>query len=321
MSARRACAALLALACTGASVTMPAPWQPATIAMHAIRVGPHSYYVQGALEEATRANQGFIANAGFVVTGDGVVVFDALGSPALGDRLIETIRRITDQPIRRVILSHYHADHFYGMAAFQRIGAEVYAHEAARRYLESPVAAERLAQRRALLGPWLGPDFRLRPPDRWLGEHTTFELGGVQFDVVHVGPAHSPEDVSMRVAPDGVLFAGDVATAGRIPFIGDADTASWLRALEQLRSDPARILVPGHGAATRRAADDLDLTRDYLRYLRDEMGRAVDGFQDFDEAYAHIDWSRFAGVPAFAAANRANAYNVFLQLEQESLRN
>jgi hypothetical protein len=40
----------------------------------------------------------------------------------------------------------------------------------------------------------------------------------------------------------------------------------------------------------------------------------------FDDAYRAIDWSRFARIPAFDAANRGNAYNTYLLLEKESLQ-
>jgi glyoxylase-like metal-dependent hydrolase (beta-lactamase superfamily II) len=134
-----------------------------------------------------------------------------------------------------------------------------------------------------------------------------------------VGPAHSPEDLTLRVEPDSVLFAGDVATAGRIPFVGDADTAAWVRALDLLRSGSVRCLVPGHGPAIDRPDADLSLMRDYLQYLRDQMRQAVDSFVSFDDAYARTDWSRFSRLPAFAAANRGNAYNVYLEIEREVL--
>jgi hypothetical protein len=61
------------------------------------------------------------------------------------------------------------------------------------------------------------------------------------------------------------------------------------------------------------------MTRDYLRFLREQMGHAVQEMQTFDEAYARTDWSRFSGQPAFDAANRRNAYNTYLLLERESL--
>ena len=296
-----------------------ADWAPATVPMPVHQVGPHSWYVQGVLEEASRTNQGFMSNAGFVITPAGVVVFDALGSPALAASLLAEIRRHTDLPVKRVIISHYHADHFYGIPALRAAGAEIWAPATARAYLHSEAAARRLAERRGSLGPWLGTDFSLPLPDRWVADDEHFELGGVQFSLVHVGPGHAPEDWVMKVSPDEVVFGGDTVYAGRVPFVGDADTGAWLHAIDRLLAMPMRVLVPGHGPASVKPREDLSLTRDYLAFLRSEMQRAVAEFQSFDEAYARIDWSRFAHLPTFDAANRANAYNVHLQMEQEAL--
>ena len=291
----------------------------APVAMPAEKIGPHSYYVQGLPGAASRANQGFMSNAGFVVTRAGVVVFDALGTPALARQLLREIRKVTRQPIRRVIVSHWHADHYYGLGVFKQAGAEIWAHEAARPVLGSAAAADRLAQRRELLAPWIGADFQAVPPDLWLVGDTDFKLGGLHFQVRHVGPAHSPEDLALHVVEDGVLFAGDLVFKGRVPFVGEADSHAWLAALDRLLALQPRLLVPGHGAASRTPVADLGLTRDYLHDLRVKMGRAVADFQPFDEAYAAADWSRWADLPAFAAAHRRNAYNTYLLMEKEAL--
>ena len=317
-------AAVLALAVAfgghvATAATPPAAWAPSHVPMPVHKVGPHSYYVQGALQEASHTNEGFIANAGFVITGEGVVVFDSLGSPALADQLIGEIRKRTRQPIKLVIISHDHADHFYGIPAFHRIGAKVWTNVQARAYLESAAAGERLAQRMALLGPWLGPDFKLPLPDRWLDRDVTFRMGQVSFQVRHVGPAHSPEDTAMLVEPDGVLYSGDVVYAGRVPFIGDANTRLWLKAIDRLLAIPARVMVPGHGPASWHPRRDAQLTREYLTFLREQMGKAVQNFETFDQAYAAVDWSRFKAEPTFGVANRRNAYNVYLEMEQEML--
>jgi hypothetical protein len=81
----------------------------------------------------------------------------------------------------------------------------------------------------------------------------------------------------------------------------------------------ARVLVTGHGPHSANPAADLTLTRDYLLYLREQMGKAVEEMVPFDEAYARTDWRRFSKVPAFEAANRINAYGTYLTLERESL--
>ena len=68
-----------------------------------------------------------------------------------------------------------------------------------------------------------------------------------------------------------------------------------------------------------RREPDLQLTREYLIYLRERMGAAVQEFVPFEEAYAETDWSRFSHLPAFNAANRRNAYNTYLLMEREAL--
>ncbi len=283
------------------------------------KIGPHSYYFMGLSGAASRANQGFMSNAGFVVTRDGVVVFDSLGTPALAQKMLAAIRKVTRQPIRRVIVSHWHADHYYGLQVFKDVGAEIWAHQAARPALGSDAAADRLAQRRELLAPWIDDSFRVIPADIWLAGDTDFKLGGLHFRVRHVGPAHSAEDLALYVEEDGVLFAGDLVFKGRVPFIGEADSQAWLSALDRLLALKPRVMVPGHGPASRTPQDDLALTRDYLVDLRDKMGRAVAAFVPFEEAFAATDWSRWSGLPAYAEAHRRNAYNTFLLMERESL--
>ena len=311
---------ILWFVCLIASALQPGYAAEATVAMQAQQVGAHSFYVQGQSGAASAENQGFMSNAGFIVTQDGVVVFDALGTPPLGEKLIAEIRKITAQPIRRVIVSHWHADHYYGLQAFKALGAEVWAHANGRPALATAAAAARLQQRREILSPWIDADFRAVPADRWLSADADFRLGGLTFQLRHVGPAHSAEDLAMYVKEDGVLFAGDLVFRGRVPFVGDADSSAWLAALDRLSALQPRVLVPGHGAASSDPAGDLTLTRDYLRYLRDSMGRAVADLVPFDEAYAATDWRAWEKLPAFAAANRANAFNTYLLMEQEVLR-
>jgi glyoxylase-like metal-dependent hydrolase (beta-lactamase superfamily II) len=283
------------------------------------QVAPRTWFFQGESGMASTQNKGFMSNAGFVVTADGVVVFDALGTPALGRAMLAAIRKITPQPVKRVIVSHYHADHFYGLAAFKDAGAEIWAQRRAQVYLSSGQASERLAQRRLDLFPWVDDKTRIVAPDVWLDGDTDFRLGGVTFQVLYAEGAHSPEDVMMYVVEERVLFAGDLIFAGRVPFVGTADSRGWLKAMDKMIAVKPAIVVPGHGPASTDVARDLVLTRDYLVYLRETMGRAVADLDSFDDAYARTDWSKYKGLPAFEQANRINAYGTYLLLEQEAL--
>lgn len=309
-------ATLLALAAGTASARQ--------MALTAVKISPHVYYFHGHTGMADPANQGFMSNAGFVVTPDGVVVFDALGTPALGAAMVNAIRTVTAQPIRRVIVSHYHADHFYGLQAFKAVGAEIWAHENGRQYLSSDIAPSRLAQRKADLKPWVNDKTRLVPADRWLhfdaGKTIRFVLGGVHFSVIDMSGAHSPEDIMLAVEEDNMLFAGDLFFTGRIPFVGEADSKVWLGALDDMLKIAPAVVVPGHGEMSRAPLKDLQLTRSYLLFLRQAMGDAVADMVPFEEAYRKTDWKAFAAYPAFVQANRINAYQTYLLMERESLQ-
>jgi glyoxylase-like metal-dependent hydrolase (beta-lactamase superfamily II) len=310
---------LLALFCLVFLPTASAGNEVASVPMALVKLGPHSYFVQGQSGAASSANEGFMSNAGFVVTRDGVIVFDALASPPLAQKLVGLIRTVTRQPIRRVIVSHYHADHFYGLQVFKALGAEIWAHRLAEGATRTEEAALRLAQRREALFPWVDEKTQLLEADHFVEGDMDFEMGGLNFALRHVGPAHSSEDLALMVKQDGVLFAGDLVFRGRVPFVGNADSGSWITALDKLIVLKPRVLVPGHGAHSRNPSADLVFTRDYLKFLRTHMGQAARDLVPFEEAYARTDWSKYRTMPAFDEANRTNAYNQYLRLEQEAI--
>ena len=279
------------------------------------RVSNHAYYVEGLFELGTPLNQNFISNAGVVVAPEGVVVIDALGSPALAQRLVDEIAKITDKPIQYVIVTHYHADHVYGLQVFKDLGAKVIAQDKGKLYLTSDTARLRLEVSREELAPWVDDSTRLEAADVWVLNDEQMMLSGWQFDLLKVGPAHTPDDLSVFVPAENVLFAGDLMFQGRIPFVGNADSAGWIKSLDRLLTLSPKVVVPGHGPHSVNPAEDLKFTRDYLQYLRDQMREPAQNLDDFDEAYKNADWSPYESYPLFRAANRMNAYNVFLSIQ------
>lgn len=294
-----------------------APFEPTDVRMELVRLSEHCYYVQGQAGAATD-NQGFISNAGVVITDEGVVVFDALGTPSLGWQLRQKIRQLTDKPVVKVIVSHYHADHIYGLQVFKSEGAEIIAPDGALAYLTDEAAESRLRERRESLFPWVNDDTRLVSPDLINRGSHRFRLGGLSFLVSVIGSAHSHGDQILQVIEDGVLFSGDLIFEGRIPLVAGSHPQAWLEGLETLPTEGLQALVPGHGQASRKPGEAIAFTRDYLRHLHDGMAAAVEDLTPFEEAYAAMDWSAYQHLPAFVA-NRLNAYYVYLGLEAESM--
>ena len=313
---------LLAVAIT--AFAAGAGGQPLPLKLQPKKASERVYYFEGEPAIASSANRAFNSNASFVVTNDGVVVFDTLGTPALGAAIKAAIANVTKQPVRLVIISHFHADHFYGLQSLVGPGVEVWAHASGRETLGSPFTQDRLEQRRRDLWPDVDQDTRLIGATRWLefapSRELAFERGGVRFRLIDVSGAHSAEDLMLWVENDRVLLAGDLYFSGRIPFVGNADSKAWLAAMDRIGPLQPAMVIPGHGSASSNPQPDIDLTREYLRFLREQMGKAVRELVPFDEAYRSVDWARFSKVPAFEAANRINAYGTYLTMEQEALK-
>lgn len=288
------------------------------VLMHLTKVSDHVYYVQGGAGAATD-NHGFISNAAAIVTDDGVILVDTLGTPALSRMFLSKLREVTDQPIKKVIVTHYHADHIYGLQVFEDMGAEVIAPKGADEYLASDNAENLLADRRITLAPWVDEDTRLVQPDRYVEGNETITLGGVDVKIVFNGAAHSVGDQSVIVEPDGVLLMGDLIFQGRIPWVGDANTKVWLERLRELEQGKLTAMIPGHGPMSTKPKEAIALTANYIEFLRENMGNAVEEMLSFEEAYEATDWDEYFSMPAFIEANRRNAYQVYLAMEQESI--
>jgi glyoxylase-like metal-dependent hydrolase (beta-lactamase superfamily II) len=299
------------------SVLAMAEVRAADLPMPLQQVSARTYFVEGQTALGSPENQNFISNAGFVITETSVVVIDALGSPALAERLLTEIRRVTPKPVSHVLVTHYHADHVYGLQVFKKAGATIVAQRSAWAYLGSETAQLRLEASRHDLAPYVDKNTRLVPADRWLEGDDALVIGGVEFRMTAVGPSHTPEDMVIYVPQERVVFTGDIVFQGRIPFVGQADSRHWIVALDKLINIEASTMLPGHGPVSHRPDEDIQLTREYLLFLRNTMGEAAQNLEPFEEAYRKADWSRFKNLPLFGAANRINAFNTYLLMEQE----
>jgi len=292
-----------------------------TVDMKLVKVSEHVYFARGATGVATD-NQGFISNASVIISDSEITVIDTLGSPSLAEQLMSLVREISPLPVKRVIMTHFHADHIYGLQVFEDMGAEIIAPYGVQQYLNSQGAADRLEERRFSLDPWVNENTRLVYPDTTIDKETVINSGNVRLILNYLGKSHSDADLTVLVQPDQVFITGDVIFEGRIPFVGDSDSRAWLETLNAMAEQKdVKALIPGHGGLARNPLKAITLTRDYLAYLRDQLGAGVEEMMTFDEVYNSIDWSRFDKLPAFSVGNRINAYQVFLSLEKEMLEN
>ncbi len=295
------------------------------------KIAENVYGVFGVYEQVSYENRGFISNSYFVITEEGVVVIDALSTYKLGKEVIETIRSITEKPIKFLIITHYHTDHFYGIKAFKEIGTVSIAHEWAYDYISQPASLNFYKARQEILKEHLegteliGPDITL-PDNGSLDIH----LGKYTFRVRQFCKGHTAGDIVIWIETEDkkILFSGDLVFDGRIPFLGSGNSRSWLRCLEKIQELDPDILLPGHGdpmLTKEKIRDRVKWTKKYIEDLRNTIRKMIEEGRDIDyvreninEALIEIDPS-YAQVPVFFDVNPVNAYYVYFEIENELL--
>jgi glyoxylase-like metal-dependent hydrolase (beta-lactamase superfamily II) len=257
-------------------------------------------------------------NAGFVVTSEGVVVIDALASPRQGEQLLQTVRGVTDQPVKWLVLTHHHPDHHFGTVVLRKAGARVIAHPD-RRVLAAEGGED------ALLADWVrvvgldamrGFEFA-NTPDRPVTTADTLRLGGRTIVVRHPGAGHSAGDLLVWLPRERVLFAGDVLVEDGVSMVVDGSSTELLRVLDAVDAMDAAIVVPGHGAIPRRPAELVQRTRAYLTGLQAQMRAAVEKAVPMRRALAALPPADSTRPVSLNSRRRRNAARVFVEEERK----
>jgi glyoxylase-like metal-dependent hydrolase (beta-lactamase superfamily II) len=256
-------------------------------------------------------------NAGFIVTSAGVAVIDALASPRQGEQLLRTIRSVTGEPIRWVILTHHHPDHHFGAIVFRRLGAQIIAHPD-RRVLASEAGED------ALMADWVrvvGLDAMrgfgfADTPDIPVTRADTLTAGGRTIVISHPGAAHSAGDLIVWLPRERVLFAGDLLIEDGVTMVVDGNSSQLLEALAAIDSLQPTIAVPGHGAIPRDPAALVAKTRVYIIGLRSAMRAAVERGTPMGRALRPLPPADQNRPVSLNSRQRRNAVRVYLEEER-----
>ncbi|CCK26843.1 cyclase [Streptomyces davaonensis JCM 4913] len=200
-----------------------------------------------------------LSNAGVIAGPEGLVLVDTAATAARAAALREAVDGLGRGPVRVLVNTHHHGDHTHGNGAFG--GATVVAHARTR--------AEMVKNGLALTGVW--PDvawgeLSVRLPDLTFTDELTLYRGDREIRLLHLGPAHTNDDVVAWLPEERVLFAGDVAMAGSSPFVLMGSVSGSLAVLARLRALRPRTVVCGHGPV--RGPEVLDETEEYLRWIQ-----------------------------------------------------
>jgi glyoxylase-like metal-dependent hydrolase (beta-lactamase superfamily II) len=233
-------------------------------------------------------------NSGVVIGDDGVLVVDTLATPVMAQRLIAEIRKVTDKPIKYVVLSHYHAVRVLGAAAYQAEGCE--------QIIASRGTYEMIAERGAQdmqsehdRFPRLFQSFESVPGLTWptlvFEREITLWMGKLEVKILHPGAGHTKGDTIVWLPQEKVLFSGDLVECDAACYTGDAQLAEWPATLAALRALGPEKLVPGRGPALATAAEverGLSYTADFVGTLYRCAQEAVAQGMNLKQAMTHV---------------------------------
>ncbi|WP_188078183.1 MBL fold metallo-hydrolase [Aquicoccus porphyridii] len=268
----------------------------------------------GPKEQRNPENLGNNATFGVVVTDDGVVLIDPGGSWQGAAMIDATIDTITDQPVTHVINTGGQDHRWLGNGYWQAQGATILASKAAIEDQQDRGSMQ-MSNLSQLIGDGLEGTMPSHADVTFETKHT-LATGGVTFEIMHFGQAHTPGDSLVWLADHDVMFTGDIVYVDRILGVGgQSNVKSWIATFEAMEAfDPGHI-VPGHGQAT-----DLSTARrdsyDYLVNLRTRIGALIDAGGDIMDAPG-IDQSAWSYLEQFESLAGRNAQTTYEQMEWE----
>lgn len=253
-----------------------------------------------------------IANIGFIIGDKCVAVIDTGGSITIGQKLLDSIRAITNKPVCYVINTHIHFDHILGNLAFAPEDADFVGHH----QLAEAVEQNRsffLERFKSDLGP--EPDLAsIIGPDLLIEKSTTLDIGSRELTLMPYPASHSHSDLIVIDNNTNTLWAGDLIFRQRIPSL-TGSLKGWVKVLEDLQQLDVNLVIPGHGAVANSIPEAITQQQDYLQRLLNETRDAVEKGLFVNEAVEIIDKDNQSNLLLHEYQHPTNVSRAFTELE------
>jgi len=224
-----------------------------------------------------------LTNAGIIVGDESVLVIDSLRVPSFARDLIKDVKDITNKPIKFVIDTHSHWDHSWGNEEFP--DATIIGHKNC--YAEMVDVEWNEQWRKKVTSsndPWSeeGNIVNITPPNMTFETSMQMYFGGRKLDLKYFGKAHTSGDIYIHLPNEKIVFTGDVAQDGGVPYLGDCYPVDWPETDNKLAALPIERFVSGHGPIGNHQA--LQGARDFIHNLVNSVKSAIADGQNATQA-------------------------------------
>lgn len=280
------------------------------------QIAEGTWVMEGAVQDFSRANGCNIINTAFIATGSGVVVINTGPSRLYGEQQRRAIERVTREPVARVLALNLHPDYFFGNQAWAHRPTQALPGSIAGMQAEGAAYADNLYR---LCGDWMRGTESTPARDAVLPQ--TLQLGQHPLELMRL-QGHTADDLLLLDRRTGVLFAGGLVFAERVPTTPHADFERWLASLDALEqlitSGQVKTVVPSHGPVHSGLAG-VQQTRDWLHWLTTLMLESAERGLDLSEVLSTPVPERFKDWAAQPAELHRSLTQWYPHYEQRAL--
>lgn len=277
-------------------------------------IAANTWVIEGAVEDFSRANGCNIINTGFVSTPAGTLVVNTGPSRLYGEQQRKAIDQVASAPSRRVVNLNLHPDYFFGNQAWAHVPTLALPGSRAGMQAEGKAYEDNLYR---LCGDWmLGTE---SAPARGDVQPGPFDWGGHSLEWVRL-QGHTADDLVLIDRTTGVLFAGGLVFANRVPTVPHADLPRWMSSLQEIRrwiaQGTIKTVVPSHGPV-HAGVLGVDQTLDWLQWLHARLQSSAAQGLDIAEVLRLPIPDRFSAWAALRAEYARNVTTLYPKYETD----
>ncbi len=261
---------------------------------------------------ATLLNSGHNNNLSFVVGDKVVMVFNAGGNYLLAKAFHEEIKKVTNKPVKYVVLENAQGHAMLGSNYWKEQGATIISNQIAYDKIKKN-GADILASAYRRIGQKVAFT-KVVLPDETFTDKKILDLGNLKVELLWLGESHSPDDIQAWIPSQKLLISGDTAFNVRmLPVFEYTDVDAWAETWKKVEALKPEIIIPGHGGVT-----DIEtatkFTLGYLQFISQAVKEVLDDDGTLSDAYK-IDQSEFRDWATYRQLHLRNAARVYNFLE------
>ena len=278
--------------------------------LEAKKVTDNTYCFFGKLETISKKNAGNMVNSCFIQTKEGFVVIDSGPTYSYAKQAYEQMQKIAKLPVKYVINTHIHDDHWLGNSFFKSKGALLIGPGT----YEQNVAVGMQTRIGSILGKDLFGKTSIVKLDTIVDNNLTISLGEKLFQIKQLEPiAHTKGDLIVYVPQSKTLFVGDLVFGGRLTSLRDGSLIGSLEALDKIENYHAKYIIGGHGEDVSPEGEKAFKT--YLLTIKNGILKALDEDIGLEKVTKVLAMPQYKEMKLYDALHSRNVLHAYRELE------